>query len=52
MSDERRPTDPTGITAKACIRETEEFFLSEYYMLLTNYYGHTMLRRLKEEVSV
>ena len=52
MSDERRPTHPTCITAKACIREMEEFFLSEYYMLLTNNNGHTLLRRLKEEVSV
>ena len=49
MSDEGRPTHSTGITAKACIRETEEFFLSEYYMLLTTYDGHTLLKRLKEE---
>ena len=40
---------PTSMAAKKCIRETETFFLSEYFTLLTNYNGHTLLRRLKEE---
>ena len=40
---------PSSMAAKAIIRETEEFFLSEYYMLLTTYDGHTLLKRLKEE---
>ena len=40
---------PHSMAAKAIIRETEEFFLSEYYMLLTTYDGHTLLKRLKEE---
>ena len=40
---------PRSVAAKARIRETEEFFLSEFYMLLTTYDGHTLLKRLKEE---
>ena len=40
---------PRSMAARNRIRETEEFFFSEYYMLLTTYDGHTLLRRLKEE---
>ena len=40
---------PSDASAKRRIRETEEFFLSEVYMLLTTYDGHTLLKRLKEE---
>ena len=40
---------PSDAAAKRRMRETEEFFLSEFYMLLTTYDGRTLLRRLKEE---
>ena len=40
---------PRSMAARIRIRETEEFFLSEFYMLLTTYDGHTLLKRLKEE---
>ena len=33
MSDERRPTNPTGITAKACIREIDR--LADLYAACT-----------------
>ena len=42
---------PYNAEAKDTVRETEEFFLSEFYALLTTYDGETLLNRLKEEYA-
>ena len=42
---------PASREAAEMVRETESFFLSEYYAMLTDYDGQTLLRRLKEECS-
>ena len=42
---------PDNEEAKDTVRETEEFFLSEFYALLTTYDGETLLNRLKEEYA-
>ena len=42
---------PDNAEAKDTVRETEEFFLSEFYALLTTYDGETLLYRLKEEYA-
>ena len=42
---------PASREAAETVRETESFFLSEYYAALSEYDGQTLLRRLKEECS-
>ena len=42
-------TCPDNAEAISTVKETEAFFLSEFYTTLTTYNGKTLLKRLKEE---
>ena len=42
-------TCPDNAGAISTVKETEAFFLSEFYTTLTTYNGKTLLKRLKEE---
>ena len=46
---QENPEDPE---ARETVRETESFFLSEYYATLTKVDGAWLLRRLKEELII
>ena len=45
----RLDQDPTDEEAAALKEDTESFFLSDYYLLLTGYDGKTLLHRLQRE---
>ena len=44
--------DPDDPEARETVRETESFFLSEYYATLTKVDGAWLLRRLREELII
>lgn len=43
---------PSNTSAQKEKALCEEFFLSEYFDILTNVYGDDLLRRLKEEAGI
>ena len=46
---QRLKVDPEDEEAKILLKDAEEFFLSEDYLMFTHYDGKTLLNRLKRE---